>query len=165
MRKRYLVAGLVSSAAYLAVGPFLTMLQYARATAAGQPESDFMPLGVVSGWVLSACPLTLLIVSTALLGELCARSAHRASAKLLVVSVVSAALLFGGAALLSTLGGPFLTAWSSMSLVLLPGWLLAGAGPRFWWWIARLDDALAEIDAEPDPADEARPIADRQRRN
>lgn len=95
-----------------------------------------MPIGVVFGWVLFAGPLTLLVVTTALLGELCARRIRRTGAKLLVVSLVSAVLLFGGAALLSTLGGPFLTSWSNISLVLGPGWLLAGIGPRFWRWLA-----------------------------
>ncbi|WP_274998244.1 hypothetical protein, partial [Promicromonospora iranensis] len=99
--------------------------------------------------VLFAGPLTLLIVATALLGEVCARRVQRTAGKLLVVSLVSAALLFGTAALLSTLGSAFLTDWSSMSLSLLPGWLLAGAGPRFWSWIAELDAAAAELDAEP----------------
>lgn len=159
MRKRYLVASLVSSAVYLVVGPFLTILEYARATDAGQAEADFSPIGVVAGWILFAGPLTLLVVATALLGELFARQVRRATAKLLVVSLVSATLLFGGAALLSTLSGVFIENWSSMSLVLAPGWLLAGAGPRFWWWVAQLDDALAEIDAEPDALADGAPVA------
>jgi hypothetical protein len=149
MRKRYLVAGLVSSVVYVLVGPFLTILSLHAATRAGQPEEDVFPIGIVFGWVLFAGPLTLLIVATALLGEVCARRVQRTMGKLLVVSLVSAALLFGTAALLSTLGSAFLTDWSSMSLTLLPGWLLAGAGPRFWSWIAELDAAAAELDAEP----------------
>jgi hypothetical protein len=165
MRKRYLVAGLVSSAVYLVVGPFLTILEYARATEAGQAEADFWPIGVVVGWILFAGPLTLLVVATALLGELCARPVRRPTAKLLIVSLTSAALLFGGAAFLSTLSGIFIENWSSMSLVLAPGWLLAGAGPRFWWWVAQLDDALAEIGAEPDLTGEGQPVADGQRRD
>ncbi|GHH66618.1 hypothetical protein [Promicromonospora soli] len=70
------------------------------------------------------------------MGEVCGRRVRRATLKLLVVALVSAVLLFGSAALLSTLGDAFLMDWSSMSLTLLPGWLLAGAGPRFWWWVA-----------------------------
>lgn len=165
MRKRYLVAGLVSSAVYLVVGPFLTILEYARATDAGQAEADFWPIGVVFGWILFAGPLTLLVVATALLGELCARSVRRATAKLLIVSLASATLLFGGAALLSTFSGVFVENWSSMSLMLAPGWLLAGAGPRFWWWVAQLDNALAEIDAEPDLTGDGQPVADSQRQD
>lgn len=146
MRKRYLVAGLVSSVVYLVVGPILTTMEYVRAAGAGQPEADFMPIGVVFGWVLFAGPLTLLVVATALLGELCARRVHRTRTKLLVVSLVSAVLLFGGAALLSALRGPFLTTWSNMSLVLGPGWLLAGVGPRFWWWLAERRTAAGRPD-------------------
>jgi hypothetical protein len=163
MRKRYLVAGLVSSATYLVVGPFLTILDATRAIAAGQSDADFWPIGVVVGWILFAGPLTLLVVATALLGELCARPVRRTTAKLLVVSLVSATLLFGGAALLSTLSGAFLENWSSMSLMLAPGWLLAGAGPRFWWCVAQLDDALAEIDAEPDALVDGTSVAGGQR--
>lgn len=165
MRKRYLVAGLVSSVVYLVVGPFLTFLEYARATDTGQPEADFMPIGVVFGWILFAVPLTLLVAATALLGELCVRPVRRATAKLLIVSLASATLLFGGAALLCALSGGSIETWASMALVLAPGWLLAGAGPRFWWWIAQLDDALAEIDAEPDLTGEGQPVADGQRQD
>ncbi|MEU4364018.1 hypothetical protein [Promicromonospora sp. NPDC023987] len=136
MRKRYLVAGVVSSVVYVVVGPFLTILSLLAATRAGQPEEDVLPIGIVFGWVLFAGPLTLFIVATALLGEVCARSVRRTTRKLLIVSLVSAVLLFGTAALLSASGDAFLADWSSMSLTLLPGWLLAGAGPRFWSWIA-----------------------------
>lgn len=118
------------------LGPFLTILSLHAATRAGQPEEDVLPIGVVFGWVLFAGPLTMLIVATALLGEVCSRRVRRTTRKLLVVSSVSAVLLFGTAAFLSASGDAFLTDWSSMSLTLLPGWLLAGAGPRFWSWIA-----------------------------
>jgi hypothetical protein len=165
MRKRYLVAGLVSSAVYLVVGPFLTILEYARATEAGQAEADFWPIGVVVGWILFAGPLSLLVVAAALLGELCARTVRRATAKLLIVSLASATLLFGGAALLSTLGGAFIETWASMSLALAPGWLLAGAGPRFWWWVAELDTALGKLDVDADSVIGDHPVADGQQTN
>ena len=163
MRKRYLVAGLVSSVVYMVAGPFLTILTLPTPTGSGGPEDDFSPIGALAGWILFAGPLTLLVVASALLGEVGARRARRTTGKLLIVSVVSAVLLFGTAALLSTLGDAFLTDWSSMSWILLPGWLVAGAGPRFWWWVAELDTALGELDAEPDSPAGPLPVAGRQR--
>jgi len=150
MRTRYVVGGLVSSVAYVVAGPFLTILSLSAATRAGQPEEDFFPIGIMGGWILVAGPLSLLIVATALLGEVCARSVRRTMQKLLVVSSVSAVLLFGAsAALLSTVGGASPTDWSIMFLALLPGWLIAGAGPRFWWSVSELDGVVAELDVEP----------------
>ena len=147
----------MSSGVYVVVGPFLTILSLLIATRAGQPEEDVLPIGIVFGWVLFAGPFTLLIVATALLGEVCARRVRRMTGKLLVVSLVSAALLFGTAALLSASGDAFRADWSSMSLTLLPGWLLAGAGPRLWSRIAEPDAAAAELDAEPAEIGQALP--------
>lgn len=159
MRKRYLHAGLVSSVVYVVVGPFLTILSLTAQSDASGGEEDFFPIGVAAGWILAGAPLTLAIVATALLGEVFARRVHKAAGKLLVVSLVSAALVFGTATLLTTLTGVSFLEWSLLSLTLLPGWLVAGAGPRFWWWIAELDSSAAGIDAEPDAAEsDPRPV-------
>lgn len=152
MRKRYLIAGGVSSAVYVVVGPLLTILSITAQTDAASPEEDFFPIGAAAGWILVAMPLSLVITTTALVGEVFARKVHRPGGKLLVVALLSAVLVFGTATLLGALIGLPLREWAVMSLTLLPGWLVAAVGPRFWWWIAELDTRLAQLDAEPDPA-------------
>ncbi|MFI2366618.1 hypothetical protein [Promicromonospora sp. NPDC019610] len=160
MRRRYLIAGGVSSAAYVFVGPLLTILSISAQSDATGPEEDLFPIGVVVGWILAGAPLTLAVVATALLGEVFARRVRKAARKLLAVSLVSAALVFGAATLLTTLTGASFLEWSLVSLTLLPGWLVAGAGPRLWWWIAELEAAVAKIDAEPDAAEtDSRPVS------
>ncbi|MGW2092844.1 hypothetical protein [Promicromonospora sukumoe] len=148
MRKRYVVGGLVSSLVYVVVGPILTLVSF---TVQGSGEEDVWPIGIVVGWIVFAGPLSLLVVASALLGEAVARPVRRAARKLLVVGAVSAVLLFGGATLLGALVGVTLTDLAFMSLTLAPGWLVAGAGPRFWWWIAERGTAVAEQDEREAP--------------
>ncbi|WP_036967871.1 hypothetical protein [Promicromonospora kroppenstedtii] len=152
MRKRYVIASWVSSAAYVVVGPLLTILSLTAQTDAANPEEDFFPIGAAAGWILVAVPLTLIIATAALIGEAFARKVHRSGGKLLVVALVSAVLVFGTTTLLGALVRLPLQEWAFMSLTLLPGWLVAAVGPRFWWWIAELDSRLAQLDAEPEPA-------------
>lgn len=152
MRKRYLVGGIVSSVVYVVAGPILTLLSITEQTDAASPEEGFFPIGVAAGWFLVAVPLTLVIAATALVGEAFARTVRRPAGKLLVVSLVSAVLVFGTTTVLGALVGLPLQEWAFLSLTLLPGWLVAAVGPRFWWWIAELDTRLAQLDAEPDPA-------------
>ncbi|WP_125777505.1 hypothetical protein [Antribacter gilvus] len=137
MRRKYLIACLVSTIVSVVAGPFISILTW-RPTPGAGVEDDVWPMGLMIGWVLFSGPLTAIVLVAALLGEALAQQLEGAATKMLIVSSGSAVILLGGAACLSALSGG-LGPLPSTALVALPGWLIVGVGPRLLRWIDTKD--------------------------